>query len=166
MSAAPAVSPDDPLAQGIDAVAGRVLRVGWERARTPEAQEEQIRRTLTEHGVDDAKTREIAAVQFRPALDRWCRDHFGEEPDGTPVVPTPHHSEFRDEFRDAGGYSAWIDEQHAVWRERRAVDLVFEIKRTRKRGVRTGVSAAQRPAPGAKHAPGPVPKPGHGPGWW
>ena len=164
--AAPAVPPNDPLARGIDAVAWRVLSVGWERARTPEAQEEQIRRTLKEHGVDDAKTREIAAVQLRPALDRWCRDHYGAEPDGTPVVPTPYDSEFRDDIRDAGGYMEWMDEQHAAWRERRAVELVFEIKRARQRAVRTGANAAQRPASESKPAPSPGSKAGRGPEWW
>ena len=92
--AAPAVPPADPLARGIDAVAWRVLRVGWERSRTPEAKEEQIRCTLKAHGVDDAKTREIAAVRLRTALDRWRCDHYGAEPDGTPVVPTHYDSEF------------------------------------------------------------------------
>ena len=164
--AAPVVPPNDPLARGIDAIAWRVLRVGWERARTPEAQEQRIRRTLKDHGVDDAKTREIAAVQLRPALDRWCRDHYGTEPDGTPVVPTPYDSEFRDDIRDAGGYIGWMDEQHAEWRERRAVELVFEIKRARQRGVRTGVSTAQRPAPGSKPAPSLGSQAGRGPEWW
>ena len=98
--------------------------VGWERARTPEA---QIRRTLEVHGVDDAKTREITAVQLRPALDRWRCDATVSNRTATGRA-NPYHSEFRGDIRVPGGYTEWIDKQRTPWRESHAVEFVFEIQ--------------------------------------